>query len=281
MFFASTGLAARIEREEVALLAGAIEAVLRQGGASDAMIRPIAGGAALFAVGGSPLNKVAGLGFGGPLVEADLDGIEREYAARGAAVHVELSTLADPSIGALLTSRGYRLVGFENVLGLDLTADVPSPGATIRSADVSVELSGDFETWLDTVVTGFASPDLAGVPAHESFPREILETVMRDMAGAAGLVRFIAKLGDEVAGGASMRIGNGVAQMCGAATLPSLRRRGVQAALLAHRLAEASAAGCDVAVVTTQPGSISQKNVQRKGFELLYSRAVLVLTPSA
>jgi hypothetical protein len=28
--------------------------------------------------------------------------------------------------------------------------------------------------------------------------------------------------------------------------------------------------------VTTEPGSKSQQNVQRQGFELLYSRAVLV-----
>ena len=37
--------------------------------------------------------------------------------------------------------------------------------------------------------------------------------------------------------------------------------------------------GCDLAVVTTQPGSKSQENVQRRGFELLYTRAVLVLEP--
>jgi hypothetical protein len=41
------------------------------------------------------------------------------------------------------------------------------------------------------------------------------------------------------------------------------------------RLAEARAAGCDLAVVTTRPGSPSQRNVQRAGFHLLYARAVL------
>ncbi len=34
--------------------------------------------------------------------------------------------------------------------------------------------------------------------------------------------------------------------------------------------------GCDVAVVTTQPGSKSQQNTQRAGFDLLYTRAILV-----
>jgi GNAT superfamily N-acetyltransferase len=71
----------------------------------------------------------------------------------------------------------------------------------------------------------------------------------------------------------------GVAQLCGAATLPAHRRHGVQAALLGTRLAAAARAGCDLAVVTTLPGSKSQHNVQRRGFELLYTRAVLVHQP--
>lgn len=62
----------------------------------------------------------------------------------------------------------------------------------------------------------------------------------------------------------------------GVATLPEHRRRGVQGALLGARLEAAARAGCDVAVVTTQPGSKSQENVQKRGFELLYTRAILV-----
>ena len=72
-----------------------------------------------------------------------------------------------------------------------------------------------------------------------------------------------------------MRITDGIAQLTGAATAPALRRRGVQAALLAARLRDAAEAGCDVAVVTTAPGSTSQKNVQRNGFDLLYARLIL------
>jgi hypothetical protein len=67
----------------------------------------------------------------------------------------------------------------------------------------------------------------------------------------------------------------GVAQFIGTATAPAHRRRGVQTALLSARLADAAAAGCDFAVITTQPGSKSQQNAQRRGFDLLYTRAVL------
>jgi ribosomal protein S18 acetylase RimI-like enzyme len=61
---------------------------------------------------------------------------------------------------------------------------------------------------------------------------------------------------------------DGVAQLTGAATAPAHRRRGIHAALLATRLIDA-AGGCDIAVVTTDPGSKSQQNVQRCGFHLL------------
>lgn len=96
------------------------------------------------------------------------------------------------------------------------------------------------------------------------------------MASAPGFSRYLARRGGAVAGGASLRVGDGVAQLCGAATLPGHRRRGVQTALLLSRLDRAREAGCDVAVVTTQPGSKSMENVQRQGFQLLYVRAVLV-----
>jgi GNAT superfamily N-acetyltransferase len=92
-------------------------------------------------------------------------------------------------------------------------------------------------------------------------------------------VRYAALLDRVIAGGGSIRIADGVAQFAGAATAPAYRRRGVQTALLAARLADAAAAGCDIAVVTTQPGSRSQQNVQGRGFELLYTRAVLIKDP--
>jgi len=88
-------------------------------------VHPIlfAGGVASFAEEDSPLNKVAGLGFGGVPEAAALDEVERAFAACGAPVQVELANLADPAIGVLLTERGYRLVSFENVLGRGLTVE--------------------------------------------------------------------------------------------------------------------------------------------------------------
>ena len=273
MLFAGTSLASRIERAECRLLADGASACERRHPGSGVFAIPLAGGLATYTGAGSPLNKVAGLGFAGPLDEGELEAVERAFAERGSPVQAEVSCLGDPSVGTLLTRRGYTLQGFENVLGRALP-----PGPTTSTAGVVVSPSPDDELpeWLDTVVTGFASPDAQGVPSHESFPREALEGVMSDLAAADGFVRYLARRDGTIAGGASMRLFEGVAQLCGAATRPEHRRHGVQSALLSARLEIAGRAGCDVAVVTTQPGSKSQENVQKQGFELLYTRAILV-----
>lgn len=73
-----------------------------------------------------------------------------------------------------------------------------------------------------------------------------------------------------------MRVDGDVAQLSGAGTLPHARGRGVQKALVQLRLSDARRAGCTIAVVTTAPGTRSQANVMRRGFQLLYTRAILI-----
>lgn len=175
---------------------------------------------------------------------AALDEIEQAFAVHGSAVPVELAELR-----------------------------VMAPGIEVR-------LSGaeEFGAWLDVVAEGSVHPDTQGVPWHEEFPREVIIAAERD-AAAAGTVRYAALRDGVISGGATMRLAEGVAQLTGAATAPAHRRRGVQSVLLSSRLADAAAAGCDVAVIITQPGSKSHQNAHRQGFDLLYARAVLVKQP--
>jgi ketosteroid isomerase-like protein/GNAT superfamily N-acetyltransferase len=273
--FCDTDLAGRIERVEVQLIAQSSEAACRRTGLAGFVI-PVAGGVASFAGEGSPYNKVAGLGFGGVPDPAALDEIEQAFAAYGSPVQVELAHLADPAISAMLAGRGYQLESFENVLGRALTGAserVMPPGVEVRPSGEE-----EFETWLDVVAEGSVHPDTQGVPWHEEFSREAIIGAERDSA-AAGDTRYAALRDGVIVGGATMRLSEGVAQLTGAATVPAHRRRGVQTALLSARLADAAAAGCDVAVIITQPGSKSQQNAQRQGFDLLYTRAVLVKQP--
>ena len=273
--FCDTALAERIERVETQLIALGGEAA-RARTSQPGFVIGLAGGVAVFCEDGSPLNKVAGVGFHGVPSEAELDQVERAFAARDCPVQVELSNLAEPAIGALLTDRGYRLASFENLLGRAIAGE-PEPVAT---PGVEVRRSGEeeFDAWHRVIADGFAHPDTQGVASHEHFSDDVIERAERDLAAAGG-VRYIALRDGVAAGGAGLRISEGVAQMTGAATAPAHRRHGVQTALLAARLVDAAAAGCDIAIVTTQPGSKSQQNVQRRGFHLLYTRAVLVKQP--
>jgi GNAT superfamily N-acetyltransferase len=271
--FCDIALAERIERVEAELMARAADAAQRRRADVEGFVIPIAGGVATFAEEGSPFNKVAGLGFGGMPSAAALDAVERAFAAHRIPVQVELAHLADPALGAFFTERGYSLVSFENVLGLAL--EFEHERATSPGIEVRVSSDDELDAWLQVVMDGVAHPDSEGVPAHEAFPREVVETAERDFV-AAGVIRYVALRDGVIAGGASFRVREGVAQLTGAATAPEHRRRGVQSALLSARLADAAAAGCDIAVVTTQPASKSQQNAQRRGFELLYTRAVLV-----
>jgi GNAT superfamily N-acetyltransferase len=273
--FCDTALAARIERADVQLVTAASRAAHRRNDGRG-FVLPLAGGVASFAEAGSPFNKVAGLGFAG-VPDADaLDEVEHAFAACGAPVQVELPHLGDPDIAALLTGRGYRLESFENVLGRAL-ADSPE---RVTPPGVEVRPSGDeeFDAWLDVAADAVAHPDAQGVPWHEEFPRDVYIRAERDGA-AAGVVRYAAVRDGVLAGGAGLRMAEGIAQFAGAGTAPAHRRHGIQAALLSARLADARAAGCDVAVIVVQPGSTSQQNAQRRGFDLLYTRAVLVKQP--
>ena len=278
--FASAELAAHIDSAEGRLCADIVRAST-DNATSRSLVTPLAGGVVVYAGPGSPMNKGIGLAITEALEEAPLAAVEDAWRDRQEPMRIELSALARPEAATLLTRRGYQLVGFENQLGCDLAATdsgLLAPGydgpiVVARLADADEKL------WRDVTVDGFAQPDGSAAP-HEIFPREVLDEIFVTLGHTSGFRRYVARIDGEVAGTASLRIDGDIAQLAGAATLPAFRRRGVQTTLLRHRLREARDAGCTLSVVTTAPGSTSQANVQRRGFALLYTRAILVKTPA-
>src|SRR5260370_26825371 len=266
--FCDTALAERIERADAQMVAEASEAARRRGADPAGFVIPLAGGLASYAEPGSPFNKVAGLGFGGVPSESALAEIEHAYAALGAPAQVEVAHLADPAIGALLTGRGYRLISFENVLGRALDARHErgkTPGVAVRLGGADA-----LGTWVDIVVEGFAHPDTQGLPSHEEFSLELLERIQRDAATAAGARRYLARCDGVLAGGAMVRIGDGIAQFGGAATVPAYRRRGGQTPLLSARLADPAASACDTAFSTPVQGTTSPPPAPPPSLHSLY-----------
>ena len=81
----------------------------------------------------------------------------------------------------------------------------------------------------------------------------------------------------EPAGAAASVITNGVLGIFGTGDRPAYRRRGVQSAIVAKAL-EGAIGRADLAIATTEPGSISQRTFERFGFQVLYTRAILLRT---
>jgi GNAT superfamily N-acetyltransferase len=80
----------------------------------------------------------------------------------------------------------------------------------------------------------------------------------------------------EPAGGGAMAVRDGLATLFADSTIAAWRRLGFHRELIVARLNEAIAVGCDTATASTIPGSISQRNYERLGFEVVYTKVALV-----
>jgi hypothetical protein len=272
--FADAALAARIDRGEGQFVASVAEGIGARRKDLPTLIQTVSGGLSVYAGPNSPMNKVIGLGFDGPIDIGALEEIEREWRARGEAVRIELSILADASIPVVLSERGYHVHGCENVLArplrLELTADEPW-GVTVEPLRKE-----DEGTWVGIAVEAFSNLDGSGSAADDSSHIAVMEEVMSDFLTAPGLRPYLARLDGRPVGEGALCLAGDIALLAGAGTIPDARGRGVQKALLRRRLADAAAAGAELAVVVTAPGTRSQENVMRWNFSLLYTRIIFV-----
>lgn len=272
--FASTTLGSRIEAAEARLTASIGDHFLVTRPDLRVVVQRLGSGVAVFAGPSSPMNKMIGVGFGEPPPDDHLRSIENAFHERNAPLQAEVSALARPEFVTRLSARGYQLKGFENVHGRAIS----SPGPTPAHSPIDITLMRDDERdlWVDASITSFLDGDTEGAQADELPPREAFEGPIRAVMDVPGFQRYCAWIDGRLVGTATLRIDHDLAQLCGAATLPAFRRRGVQTALLQRRLADAAAAGCEIALMTTSPGTKSQENGLKQGFALLYVRALMV-----
>ena len=258
--FADLALARRLERAEGHGNARAIDARARLFPDAGACWIESAGARAMFDGSESPLTQTFCLGMTQPATGADLAAIEAFYAERAAPVFHEVSPLADPSVVPLLTGRGYHPFEFTSVLYRPVErGKTAPPGREIR---VRLMAAGEEPLWADTAAAGWAEFGFA----------DFMRGIALVHAHTEGHRLFFAELdGRPIATGA-LSISDGVAHLAGAATVPAGRKRGAQLALLDARLQYAAAHGCDLALMGALPGSGSQRNAERNGFRIAYTR---------
>jgi GNAT superfamily N-acetyltransferase len=209
----------------------------------------------------SPITQSFGLGIFEDLNPTALGVIERFFWDRGAPVFHEVSPFAGVAALDLLCSRRYRPVELSNVL----YRPVEPPTSEHHSA-ISVRVIGPEETqlWTNISARGWS---------HEH--PELLDFLLQ--VGTISSARdeslcFLGELNGEPGAAGVLCLHEGVALFGGSATVPELRHRGLQTALLHERMRYAVERGCDLAMMVAQPGSDSQRNAERKGFRIAYTR---------
>jgi hypothetical protein len=260
--FADLDLARRLERTESLSNAGFVEARQKAFPDAGASWMEVAGTYAMFDGAGSPVTQTFGLGMFEPLTPQNLDKIETFFSERGADVFHEVCPLADPSTFALLSERGYKPIEFSNVLYRPITTDLRLDAP--HNGKVRVRLTGpdEVDIWAQTAFEGWSE-----FTEVADFLRDLGQVMARSKS-----LSFLAELeGQPIAAGA-LSINSDVALLAGASTIPSARRQGAQLALLEARLRYGAEQGCTEAMMVTQPGSGSQRNSERHGFRIAYTR---------
>ena len=235
---------------------------------------PVAGGWMTANGPGSYLNKAVGIGFDGEPGAGDIARVERFFASRGIEPRVELTAFAPIAFLRALAEAGFVLQEFEHTLVRPLDA----PG--IRKLQEAARPEGVRVSALDpgdpAQVRAFVLTSASGFfPEGEPIPDTLLRTGLK-AARAPDHHGFLAHVGGEIAGAGGSSFRHGVISLFGASVLPRFRRRGIQQALIAARLARGLELGADLASITSHPGIPTERNAARMGFQLAYVRAVLV-----
>ena len=261
--FSDLNLSRRLERAEGRSNAEFVEARAQLYPESGAEWIEVAGAYAMFDGIGSPLTQTFGLGVFDPVTPADLEKIEGFYGKRGAHVHHEISPICDPSLLTLLCERGYQPIELTSVMYRPVSRGVELRSPRNEKIQTRLIRDGEVDLWAKTAARGWSE--------LTEFADMILELSYITAKRPIGL-SFLAELEGQAIATGAMLIHDGVALLAGASTIPEGRKQGAQLSLLESRLRYAADNGCDIAMMCAAPGSASQRNAERQGFRIAYTR---------
>jgi GNAT superfamily N-acetyltransferase len=270
MQFVDRALARRLESaEEMPQVYHAYWCVANQPN-TVAAVEEIAGGHMIFAGLGSLIGRAVGMGFAASVTAAEMDRLEAFYFSRNAPSKTDYCPLTEPSLLELARERGYGLEELNNVLARKLDPAEKFPANShfdIRQGKPEEALI------FSSILRRSFFPD-GGEP-------EGFDQMLSPMFSFPGGMTFVAEVeGQIVATGAGLIIPeHKIVGLYGAGTLNEYRCRGLQTAMLQRRLQVAAEAGCEYAVIITLGGTTSQRNAERLGFSVAYSKATLIKQP--
>lgn len=264
MIFSDRNLSQKLERTEARSNAAFVDARAKLTPASGAEWIEVAGAYAMFDGTESPLTQTFGLGVFDEITDRELDELEAFFKKHGAPVFHEVSPLADASLVALLNERGYRPVELTSVMFQEINGESSFNLPLNPQIRTRIIEKGEEKLWAQTSADAWAS-EMEGLA-------EFMLNFGQISAQVEGGFPFLAELEGVPVSAGMLFIYDDVAILAGAGTIPEGRRKGAQTALLDARLKFAEAHGCRIATMGALPGSQSQRNAEKNGFRIAYTR---------
>lgn len=259
--FSDFDLARRLERTEGSANASFVEARAAVDPERGAEWIEVAGTYAMYDGGDSPLTQTFGLGMFEAATDSVLEELETFFEERDAPVFHEVSPLAGNPVLVMLSDRGYRPFEATSVMFRPVDLPLATQDSAVTAHTIAAD---DWKLWAEIAGRGWKN-EVQGI---ENFFLDYSRTASK----ARGFHAFIAEKDGEAIAAGGLNINQGIALLAGAATVPEARRQGAQFALLDARLKFAKEKGCDLAMMCAAPGSSSQRNAERHGFRIAYTR---------
>jgi GNAT superfamily N-acetyltransferase len=264
MIFSDRNLSQKLELAEALANRAFVETRAKISPESGAEWIEVAGAYAMFDGIESPLTQTFGLGVFDEITDRELDQIEAFFKKHEASVFHEVSPLAGLSLVVLLNGRNYQPIELTSVMfqpiEVENSLNLPiNPNIKTRIIE-----KGEEELWARTSADGWASE------AQEL--GDFMFNFGQISANCKGGFPFLAELDGKPISAGMLFIYDDVALLGGASTVPEGRRKGGQTALLEARLNFARERSCKIAMMCALPGSQSQRNAEKNGFRIAYTR---------
>jgi GNAT superfamily N-acetyltransferase len=269
MIFSDKNLSQKLERTEARSNASFVEARAKKSPEIGAEWIEVAGTYAMFDGNESPLTQTFGLGVFDEITDSELDKLEAFFKKHDAPVFHEVSPMANPSLIALLNERNYQPIELTSVLFQEIDGETSFNLLINPNIKTRIIEKGEEKLWAQTSTNGWAT-EMEGLA-------DFMFQFGQISASCNGGFPFLAELGGNPISAGMLFIYEDVAILAGASTIPEGRGKGGQSALLDARLKFAKAQGCKIAMMGALPGSQSQRNAEKNGFRIAYTRTKWML----
>jgi GNAT superfamily N-acetyltransferase len=203
-----------------------------------------------------------------PTTREHLAGVVSFYAERGSPARVTIAPHVDERLLPDLASLGFRLVDLDQQYVIDLHNADPPPahypeGFSVRILDPSDDAA--VETW-------------SGLVAGLHFGREVTPDeaeLDRRVVRHPNSTCLVLEHHHAPVAIAGLEVYGWLACLFLGATVPAWRRRGLQRAMIHHRLRLARDAGARYAIVGSPVGGPTERNALRAGMSLVFTKLTL------